>query len=134
MVCGVATLQLCPETLTFHTPATLAAVRSVAPAGAVPSGGSEATWVFFGAVGNCEGSVVPGEAGGGSWFCVTVPDGAGVSGAGCWSSIDEKREVEQPLATSAASDTATRPLREKGRVIEKFIKTSVGSGRGEPSA
>jgi hypothetical protein len=25
---------------------------------------------------------------------------------------------------------AMRPLREKGRVIEKFIKTSVGSGRG----
>ncbi|BAB51000.1 mlr4313 [Mesorhizobium japonicum MAFF 303099] len=39
--------------------------------------------------------------------------------------MDEKREVEQPLATSAASDTATRPL------FEKFITTSVGSGWGE---
>jgi hypothetical protein len=69
--------------------------------------------------------VVPGAAGGGSWLPLTVPAGAGCSGAGCWSSIDEKREVEQPLATSAASDTAISPL------LEKIIPTSVGSGWGE---
>ncbi|WP_292141960.1 hypothetical protein, partial [Mesorhizobium sp.] len=68
---------------------------------------------------------VPGAAGGGSWFPVTVPAGAGVSGAGCWSSIDENRDVEQPLAISAASDTATRP------VFEKVIPTSVGPGWGD---
>jgi hypothetical protein len=103
-------------------------LRSEAPAGAAPSGGKDATCVFAGAVGNCDGSVVPGEAGGGSWLELTWPAGAAGSGAGCWSSIDEKRVVEQPLATSAASDTATRPL------FEKFIPTSVGSGWGMPSA
>ncbi|WP_189379665.1 hypothetical protein, partial [Mesorhizobium sp. M4B.F.Ca.ET.013.02.1.1] len=41
------------------------------------------------------------------------------------SSIDENRDVEQPLAISAASDTATRP------VFEKVIPTSVGSGWGD---
>ncbi|CAH2396827.1 hypothetical protein MES5069_150038 [Mesorhizobium escarrei] len=112
MVCGVATWQLWPDTLAFQTPATLLAVRSGAPAGAVPSGGSEATWVPCGAVGNFDGSAVPGDAGGGSWFAVTLPEGAACSGAGCWS-IDENRDVEQPLAKSAASDTASRPVFEK---------------------
>src|SRR4029078_12375326 len=73
LVCGVATLQLWPETLAFQTPATLAAVRSAARAGAEPSGGKDATCVFPGAVGNFDGSVAPGAAGGGSWLAVTWP-------------------------------------------------------------
>jgi hypothetical protein len=65
---------------------------------------------------------VPGAAGGGSWDPVTVPEGAGVSGAGCESS-EENRELEQPAAVSAISDTTTR------LVFEKFIKSSVGACR-----
>src|SRR6187402_2887761 len=80
----------------------------------------EATSVVPGAAGKPAGSVVPGAAGGGSVVdAVTFPDGAGWSGAGC-SFIDEKRVLEQPAASSAASETATRP------VFEKAIIPSVG--------
>jgi hypothetical protein len=63
---------------------------------------------------------VPGAAGGGNVVdAVTFPDGAGWSGAGC-SFIEEKRVLEQPAASSAASETAMRP------VFEKAITPSVG--------
>ena len=65
-----------------------------------------------GASGKPAGSVgvVPGAAGGGSAVeDVTLPDGAACSGAGC-SFIDEKRVLEQPAASNAASETATSPV------------------------
>jgi hypothetical protein len=54
---------------------------------------------------------VVGWVGGGSWALLTVPAGAGVSGSG-WVSIEEKRCEEQPPASSAASETASRLPRE----------------------
>jgi hypothetical protein len=128
-------LQLWPETLAFHTPATLEAVRSAAVAGADPSAGSEATCVFCGAVGNCEGSVPVGPEGGGNWFDVTLPAGAASSGAGWVESIDDRRVLEQPLAKRAASIVAIRPVFENvmptsatrcGRSIHKSYPTNMG--------
>ena len=76
------------------------------------AGGTAATSVVVpGAAGNCEPAVA-GAAGGGSWSPVTVPAGAGVSGSGVVSS-EAKRDDEQPLASSAVSETAIRPLLEK---------------------
>ncbi|CAI2932323.1 protein of unknown function [Aminobacter niigataensis] len=119
LVCGVATLQLWPETEALHTPATLAAVRSGALAAAAPpSAGKAATWVCcWGAAGNCEALAAPGAAGGGSWPLVTVPAGAAGSGAGCVS-IEERRELVQPAAViSATSDAASRPVFEKAIAV-----------------
>ena len=82
----------------------------MAVAGAEPSGGNDAIWVFCGADGNCEGSVVTGPEGGGNWFEVTVPDGAACNGSGRVESIDEKRVLEHPLARSAVSARAIRPV------------------------
>ena len=66
------------------------------------------------------GGAAPGAAGGGRVVeAVTLPDGAGCSGAGC-SFIEEKRVLEQPAASKAASVTATRP------VFETTIAPSVG--------
>src|SRR5690606_37954698 len=59
-----------------------------------------------GASGNCDGLVVPGWTGGGSWPAVTVPAGAGDSGAGP-ESMREKRSLWQPAKASAISEVAT---------------------------
>src|SRR5690349_16925156 len=110
--------QLWPETFAFQAPTTLPVVRS----GAVAAGSAAATCVeASGAVGKLEAAgVVPGVAGGGRVVeAVTLPEGAGCSGAGC-SFIEEKRVLEQPAASRAASDTATRP------VFETTITPSVG--------
>jgi hypothetical protein len=69
-----------------------------------------------GAAGKAAGSAggaLPGAAGGGSVFELVIePDGAAGRGAG-WSFIEEKRVLEQPAASSAASETAARPVFEK---------------------
>lgn len=103
-------MQLWPATLAVQTPATLDAVRSAAPVGALPSAGSEATCVFCGATGNCDGSVGAGDAGGGSWLEDTVPEGEACNGSGCAESMEEKRVLEHPLASSAAPNAAIRPV------------------------
>jgi hypothetical protein len=90
----------------------------VAVAGAEPSAGSEATWLFCGALGNCDGSVLAGPEGGGNWLDVTWPDGAACKGSGRVESMEEKRVLEHPLAKSAVSARVIRP------VFETIMPTS----------
>ena len=66
LVCDVAIRQLWPEAETFHTPPIDDGVRSGALAGGA-DGATEATFCEPGAVGNCDGSVAPGAAGGGNF-------------------------------------------------------------------
>jgi hypothetical protein len=77
--------------------------------------------VFWGAVGNCDES---GVAGGGNWLLVTWPEGAAGSGAGWVESNEEKRELEQPLASSTASATAANPVPENVPLLKSVIATS----------
>jgi hypothetical protein len=53
---------------------------------------------------------------------VTVPEGAACNGSGRVESIDEKRVLEQPLATSAVTASAARP------VFENVMPTSASPG------